>query len=247
MKRKLAVATAAALSLAFPTAIAGAAPSPTTGVELVKGAENFDTVDASFDPDEGNSVGLPALRELREWAWDANPLYRGYGYEGFKQGTRLQDVARKAGITTKEEYLDITADSDLHWIAIQRAVESSVKFAHQRPDGSSIRTATRGDTTPSLESISAGVSLRDAIITHWGKNEVAELNRNGGVWSGATGHAVHLLHPNHKVWGFGQVKVPKTIYGLFGAAVNGDMKTDEADGGDMTSTGVREAKLEIAR
>ena len=250
MKRKLAVATATVLSLAFPTAIANAAPSPTTGVELVAEADKFVRVRGTYNPDEGNSVGLPALKELRSWAWDNNPRFRGYDHENFADGTRLQDVARANGITTKDQYLDITSHSDLHWIAIQRAVEASATFAHHRPDGSSNDTATRGRISPAIESLSAGTTLRDAIINGWGKEEVAELNRNGGNWSGekgkATGHAVHLLHPNHKVWGFGQVRVPGTGYGQYGAAVHAEMTPAEADRGAGMPSGSRTTYLERA-
>ncbi|OFO16205.1 hypothetical protein HMPREF3088_02210 [Corynebacterium sp. HMSC22B11] len=239
MKRKLAVATATVLSLAFPTAIANAAPSPTTGVELVNGKDQFGNTRAKFNINEGNTVGLPALKELRSWAWDQNPLFRGYDHEGFGKGTRLQDVARANGITTKDEYLNIATHSDLHWIAVQRAMETSTKFDHVRPDGSSPRTATRNGVTPAIESLSAGTTLRDAIINGWGKSEVKKLNNNGGVWAGGTGHAIHILHPRHKVWGFGQVTVPGSKYRVYSTAVHADMALEDADGfgKNYTNTG----------
>ena len=246
MKRKLAVATATVLSLAFPTAIANAAPSPTTGVELVAEADKFVQVHVTYNPNEGNSVGLPALKELRSWAWDNNPLFRGYGHENFAEGTRLRDVARANGITTKDEYLNIATHSDLHWIAVQRAMETSTKFDHVRPDGSSPRTATRNGVTPAIESLSAGTPLRDAIINGWGKSEVKKLNNNGGVWAGGTGHAIHILHPRHKVWGFGQVRVPGSHYGQYGAAVHAEMTPAEADRGAGMPSGSRTTYLERA-
>ena len=222
MKHKLAVAALAAIALSFPTAIASAAPDPTTGVELNVPQDQFVHGPATANPGIGHTEGLKALKDLRAWAWDTNPLFRGYDFENFGPGTRLQDVARRNGITSKEAYTQIQADENLNWIAIQRAYEASKQFEHIRPDGSSPKTATRGSYQPYLESLAAGPSsLREAVYTQLGTNEIAILNTNGGIADGKTGHAVHLLHPRHKVWGFGRVSVKNTQYGNYVAAVNG--------------------------
>lgn len=61
MKRKLAVALATSLSLAFPTAVANAAPSPTTGVELGVESNEFAYKTVSYNPATGRTAGKQAL------------------------------------------------------------------------------------------------------------------------------------------------------------------------------------------
>lgn len=240
MKRRAIVATVSALSMLFPTAIAHAAPDPTTKVELVVPESKFVAEKVTFDPSLGRTEGLAALKELRGYMWDQNPPFKGYGFEGYT-GT-LRDAAAKVGITTKAQFQNVTADEDANWMAIQRAVEASEVFQHKRPDGSSTKTATRGTKAPHLESLSSGMSsLRSAIVDQWGKGELADLRAQDGVWSDKNGHLVHLIHPNHKHFGFGLVNVGGRY---FAAAVNVATTSgaDTTAGGRQTATIYRAAK-----
>lgn len=62
------------------------------------------------------------------------------------------------------------------------------------------------------------------------------LKRNGGKYAGA-GHAMHLLHPNHKTWGIGHVSVPSAQYGSMDYTVavnlagNPTIRTDNSASG----------------
>lgn len=173
MKRKLAVATATVFSLAFPTAIANATPSPTTGVELGVASKDFAYTQVTYDPAAGRTERYKALRDLRAEAWDENIPFVGYtefGVDHFPAGTRLQDVARHYGVT-RSEYLNFKMDENLNWIAIQRAIEATSHFAHVRPNGGSTKGATRNGVAPYLESLSSGSrqSTRTAVLQSLGR------------------------------------------------------------------------------
>lgn len=188
-------------------------------MELGVESNEFAYKTVSYNPATGRTAGKQALVQLRREAWDQNIPFRGYDHEGFAPGTRLQDVARHYNVS-KAEYLNFTMDENLNWIAIQRAIETSSVLGHVRPNGASTESATRNGVSPHLESLSAGTrqSVTSAILQNLGRDEVAVLKRNGGQWNGA-GHAVHLLHPTHKVWGIGHVSVAGTGYT---AAVDGE-------------------------
>lgn len=96
MKRKLITATVTAVALSLPTAIANAAPDPTTGVELNVSQSQFVYGKATVNPGLGRTEGLQALgpsssnsspaannEAPRRMNWrGASPFYRafcGYG------------------------------------------------------------------------------------------------------------------------------------------------------------------------
>ena len=218
--RLFTAAVAATLSLSLTPAIANAEPAPVTGVELNQAVEQSVAVDATFDFDAAEKVGLPALRQLRADMWDKNPYYMPF-FEKREPGTlRLRDVAAEKGYPTKEAYVNaVQLDHGLTRIAIQGAAEASSTFAHERPDGSKSDTATYNGLSGWGESLAAGRDLRSSILDGWGgKKEYDALIKSRGVNSPGNGHLHHLLNPDETYFGFSEVRVPNTKYGTYTVA-----------------------------
>ncbi|MCS4532288.1 hypothetical protein N7326_07705 [Corynebacterium sp. ES2794-CONJ1] len=208
MKNKALIALTLSASMLLPAHIAQAAVAPTTNVEMNAETSEFVAMSATFDPSLGRTEGIAALKELRSKMWDLNPIYRHYYLDKFPEGTRLQDVARHYGITSKAQYTNVKSDENLTWIAVQRAGEAGYKFAHTRIDGSSYRTATRDGHKPQLESLALGQpTLRETILKAWGEKELDALKKTGGTFSGDSGHLMHMLNPEHSTYGFARVHV----------------------------------------
>ncbi|WP_342318708.1 hypothetical protein [Corynebacterium mayonis] len=201
----LAPLTASAVILTSFSNVAGAAPDPTTGVELNVGEDRFVAGAFSFNPSAGTTEGARALKELRSYMWDENPQFRGFKEDNY-EGT-LRDAARKEGITTKEQYLNISVDQDLNWIAIQRASEVTAYMAHKRPDGSQSTTATRNGRSLLMESLAVGTrNLDSTVVQNWGKRQLPNLIANQGRATAYNTDLIHMIHPRHTVWGFGAVE-----------------------------------------
>lgn len=193
--------TATALTL-VPQQAANAEPAPVTGVELGTTVSNSVAVNARFDFNDAEAIGLPALRKLRAQMWDINPPYVPYGSK--ETGTRLQDVARKHGLSTKEAYVNaLQIDPDLTRIAVQRAAEQPVgSLTHDR----AVPAVVNGKRTGG-EVLALGRNLRDAILQGWGYGELSALQSANGVWNFRNGHLHNLLNPADKSYGFGHVNV----------------------------------------
>lgn len=245
MNRKALLTGIVTAGLLFPVGIAHAAPEPTTHVELNVDAKETIAENVQFDPSVGRTEGLQALRELRAKMWDANPQFRGYGFEGY-EGT-LQDAAEAEGITSKAEYLDVTMDSEYAWIAIQRAYESSTVFSHKRPDGSEMSTATINGHSASTESLAAGTgSLRNTILKTWGEGELKALKDAKGLANGENGHLVNMIHPQQKYYGFGAVEVEGSEYGTYFAGLSSNQAAGSDDGPANTPAGTQTVELHRA-
>lgn len=237
------VAAATALTLA-PAAIpanpaalpfAAAEPAPITGVELNVDKQHAVAVDATFDPSAAADVGLPALKKLRAQMWDANPYYNHTQYAGT---TRLQDIASAYGLTTKDAYVNAVAiDGALTRISIQRAAEQQATsgLTHTRPDGTRSFTATVDAKGGFAESLSAGRDLEAAILQGWGHGELRALNAARGGWNEDNGHLHMMLNPKYRYYGFGEVTIPGTKYGIYAAA----HASDDAVGADYTGEAQR--------
>ncbi len=241
MHKKLLVGIITAAML-VPTGVAYAAPEPTTKVELNVEPEQFVAQEVSFDPSTGRTEGLEALRELRAKMWDINPQFRGFGYEGYS-GT-LRDAAEAEGIDSKAEYMDVTMDSDLAWIAIQRGYEASAVFSHKRPDGSDMATATIESHAVSTESLAAGAdSLNTAILRSWGQNELKALQKAKGKSNAQNGHLVNLLHPKQRHYGFSAVSVEGSQYGTYYVGVSSEIPVGDTDSAAHTPAGEQTVTL----
>ncbi|MCX2163240.1 hypothetical protein [Corynebacterium auriscanis] len=208
MKRKLITATLTAIALSLPTAIASAAPDPTTGVELNVNQDRFSAIEASFNPALGRTEGLPALRELRSAMWDVNPYL---SLDDKPTNKRLRDVAAENNLPTREMYVaSAIIDQDLTWIAIQRASEAThraVGLTHSRTDGTTPSTAKRGSTGLFGENLAMNStgSLRTAVVDQWGHGELAALNASRGVYRTSNGHLHMLINPRNGSFGFAKV------------------------------------------
>ncbi|AZA11650.1 hypothetical protein [Corynebacterium gerontici] len=234
-----------ATTMVLPTGIAHAAPEPTTHVQINSDKELFESSKASFDPSLARTEGLEALRELRGEMWDKNPAFRGYGYEGYDNDLRA--AAFKEGIYTKAQYMDVTIDADYTWIAIQRAYEASEVFAHKRPDGSGIDTATIDGHGSKNESLAADVdSLSEAILKTWGESELKALKKNKGAWNSDNEHLIQLLHPKMRYYGFGAVEVRGSEYGTYYAAISEEKAAGEKADKDNTPEGEQTVTLHRA-
>ena len=194
---------AVASVVAAPVALAD--PSPTTGVELEVSPDQFVGQPGVFNPVASRTEGIQALKQLRTIMWKENPPFIPLFSESdpAKQNYRLRDAARDEGITTLEEYLKVSSDEDLAWIATQRAFEAATTRAHKRPDGGAYNTALRNGISPRGENLAFGNrSLGSFIVDRWGKSELPALRRSGKLDS-SNGHLYWLINPKNTVWGFG--------------------------------------------
>ena len=185
---------------------ASAVPSPTTQVETSAEAHDLVAVPARFGLSHAQQEALAALKKVRTEMWEKNVVYRAYPGMNFPAGSTLQDVARSFGITTLEQYLDVTVDGDLTWISMQRATEYAAFEGHVRPNNTKFSTAARGDVIPDSESLAKATfpfTLAYIIENVWGRaDEQKALIAHGGSFSLESSHLVNLLFPGHTVYGF---------------------------------------------
>ncbi|AKK11438.1 hypothetical protein [Corynebacterium uterequi] len=222
---------AAALMISTLSAgIAHAIPDPTTHVELNASEENTVRGKASFNFADGRTVGIPALRELRRYAWQENLPFN---------GTSIREAAAAHGLTTMEAYANAPqSDGGLVRIAVQRAFEEPGSVAeaslrdHSRPTSAAacsipgsefdhtvahcqrFSSATYNGHSSFSENLAWGAdTLTEAIINQWGKAEVAALKQSNGGWNSATGHLHTLLNPEYIYYGFSAVDTERGEYG----------------------------------
>ena len=241
-RRLLVALTATAVVTAGLPAIASADPEPTTGVELVVGQDKFVGQQVTYDPASGINEGVAALQELRGYMWDQNPPF----VEPSLQGSTLQEVARSAGFTTKEEYQrGFSIDGDLTWTGVQRATEAVAVEGHRRPDGSEAWTAKRNGTPFTSESLGFGAAnLRAVIIDGWGKRELQALRASNGSRTDDNGHLHQMINPKNRAYGFGAVTASGTTWTNYYAAASSEKLVTPANfqGGRRTETLYRAAK-----
>lgn len=219
--RLLTAAVAASLALTLAPAAANAEPAPLTGVELNKSVSQSVAVDATFDYNAAVNIGLPALKQLRGEMWDINPYFNNNKTAGT---TRLQDVARQHGLTTKSAYVNaVSIDAGLTRISIQRAAEQVGGLSHDRPDGTSPWTAKIGPHQSWGESLGGGLDLRSSILEGWGRGELDALNKARGGWNVSNGHLHMMINPKNLYYGFGEVKINGSL--TYTAAHTSDRST----------------------
>lgn len=156
------------------------------------------TIDRQLNQTAVREEALTAMRELREEMWDLNPWF---------DGKKLQDVVKASGFQGKADYAQaLEWDNELEAYAVQRSVEVSYVWAHNRPDGSDAL-----DTAPEKvngENLSMGYpTVTAAIKQSWGYGELDALNATQGFLSKpgqkVNGHLHNQLNPRFKSFGVG--------------------------------------------
>ncbi|GAB3072746.1 hypothetical protein [Corynebacterium aquatimens] len=229
----IAATTAAAMTLSMAPA-AHAAKEPTTGVELNHPLTQTIGHRAMFDYADGEQ-GFQAMRDLRASMWDKNPPFKlrwirpgGNRLEDF--GPRLQDVARAFGYNTKEKYVNaVKYDHGLSIIAVQRSVEASAKWGHERPYNNTCTLPAKqcaDEHSATINGVGAmqniyrirggSQSMRNIVLNNWGgTKEYDSLVRHNGNWYAGgkddqNGHLFQLLNPVNTYMGFGVAQVDGT-------------------------------------
>lgn len=213
-------ATATALAL-VPPHTANAEPAPVTGVELNQSIADTIAVDSTFNYAIGETA-MPTFRKLRADMWDRNPYYVEYG--AAPRSTRLQDVARKYGVTTKEQFVNkVSYDPGLSIIGVQRSAEQypldKTKLSHDRPVRGNCVSPTglacSDSRTASLNGVGAIENLAwgsgtqwtiQDFVNAWGYGEYDGLVQAGGQAYGG-GHLWQMLNPVWEYMGFGLINV----------------------------------------
>ena len=176
--RTLSVAVATATALATMP-VANADPAPFTYVELNQPSSQTVAVEAQFNLTADSEVGIAGVRALRADMWDKNVPFN---------GMPLRDVAAKAGLKTRDDYVNaVQSDYGLSLIALQRGVEASKLFRHERMYNSTcygdcgrIYTATINGNRSGGENL-APVSSLTWSMKMWGPDErpLAQLPQPG--------------------------------------------------------------------
>ena len=213
--RRVAMLAAAVLALPLmavaeqPAPAAAAAVTGACEVPLDLGTtkERGALVGVPIDVDQSSArvSGIPELRELRGIMWDRNPPFVPWGQSG---GSKLRDVAKQHGITTREQYVNaIQWDQHLDFMAMERLAESTYIFPqirHQRTNGSSIYTLSRNGYGLDGENLqwngmdhSVGPIIVGAI-EWWGLREYDYLVNADGRFNSANGHLHTLIDPTHR-------------------------------------------------
>lgn len=135
------------------------------------------------------------IRDVRAKMWDENVVFT----ESGQAPSRLRDVAAKHGIYTKQQYLDaVQFDSNAERVALQRAVEASMRFAHDRTNGTGAATASANGMVAGIENLASTGAL--GAVNAWA-SEYPDLVAAGGAWNSSTGHLWNLLNPAAKTFG----------------------------------------------
>ena len=97
-----------------------------------------------------------------------------------------------------------TYDYDLEQIALQRAYEIAVSFAHTRPDGTSCFTCTYNGTSSSGENIAAGYQTAEDVFVGWQENDddySGQGHRRAMLSSGFTAIGIgHVVYDGKHYW-----------------------------------------------
>lgn len=220
-------------------------------MELNQPADQVIAVEAKFDLTSDHDATVAKIRELRGKMWDQNVPFlelRGAG------NTRLRDVAANNGLTTRQQYVDaMQYDNGLSRIALQRAVEASRLFDHQRQANStctsncgSTSTATFNGVSPAGENLHSASNVARAV-DDWGMGEVAALKLAGGEMNMRNGHLYNLINPANRSFGIAGVVTAEgeasvAVFGSRGAGgtrIDGEQTTvlhRPANSGEKPST-----------
>lgn len=172
---------------------------------------------------------LHEVQNLRAKMWDENVVY--VDKYGSQSNTRLRDVARAYGYTSKEAYVNaLKWSKDLEIISIQRVLEQHITgISHTRPDGSGLGSiVTKHNVSSQGEIISAGYSndmSPSYTFNRWsfakssyraGKSEYQCLLEANGVFNTNNGHLHIILNPSYNYIGYAETISPKSkwSYGL---------------------------------
>lgn len=203
-------------SVAMPMVHAqtGIVPSTNLGVSLgsplIEGSLVTRTV--QLNQTEVRFTVIEALKKLREEMWDINPNYN---------GKKLQEVAKEAGLTTKELYATgMKWDQTLEKKAIQRATESSIIAAHKRLDLSQYDIG--------YENLAWGYSVESAIVNGWGYGELDSLNTAKGEFNADNGHLHTQLNPY--LLSFGVANINGVTAGVYNRADSKDLNGTDLTG-----------------
>ena len=100
----------------------------------------------------------------------------------------------------------LTYDYGLEKIAMQRAVEASVNFAHQRPNGQSIYSIQANGYSSTGENIAAGYTAPQNVFTAWQETDEDYAGQ---------GHRRNMLNSTYTSIGIACIRVPNTLFGTF--------------------------------
>lgn len=211
---------AAAISLALSLSFAGLS---TIRPSIVSASSNFslgvDSGKVSYQEKLVNLSQNQALRDeaireikaVRAKLWDENVIYTD-NPDSNPNKERLQDVAKRAGYTTKDDYVNsISWSTELEKIAIQRAYEQTILLGHDRPDGSYYYDIkTENGVSPYGENIARTTDTQSEkhAIYQWtfdkdkkGFSEYEYLLKADGVSDADNGHLHLILDPEYDSFG----------------------------------------------
>lgn len=188
---------------------------------------------------------LSEVQSLRAKMWDENVPYVRYGSS--QTNTRLRDVARSYGYTSKEAYVNaLKWSKDLEIISIQRVLEQQITgISHTRPDGSDNSSiVTHHNVFSQGEIISAGYSndmSPSYTFNRWsfaksayraGKSEYQCLVEANGVFNKNNGHLHIILNPSYNYIGYAETISPKSkwSYGLASFGRQNPYNSEEVTG-----------------
>lgn len=226
-----------AMSLAFiPTSLktfasGNAIELSNYGIETM--GINMDNYELNQDARLKQEV-LYEIQSLRAMMWDENVPYVRYG--SAQTNTRLRDVARSYGYTSKEAYVNaLKWSKDLEIISIQRGLEQNITgMSHTRPDGSDKSTIVTKNNVFSQGEIITGSYTQlspSYSFNRWsfakssyraGMSEYQCLLEANGVFNKNNGHLHIILNPSYQYVGYAEINTfnHQLSYGLasFGRA-----------------------------
>lgn len=240
------------LSLALSLAFLHASPKTfASGNSIELSNYGIETMGLNMDNYELNQDArlkqevLYEIQSLRAKMWDENVPYVRYGSS--QTNTRLRDVARSYGYTSKEAYVNaLKWSKDLEIISIQRVLEQQITgISHTRPDGSDNSSiVTHHNVFSQGEIISAGYShdmSPSYTFNRWsfakssyraGKSEYQCLLEANGVFNTNNGHLHIILNPSYNYIGYAETISPKSkwSYGLASFGRQNPYNSEEATG-----------------
>lgn len=229
-----------ALSLAFLPASPNVFASGNLGNSIELSNYGIETMGLNMDNYELNQDArlkqevLYEIQSLRAKMWDENAPYVKYGSS--QTNTRLRDVAKSYGYTSKEAYANaLKWSKDLEIISIQRGLEQNITgMSHTRPDGSDNSTIVTKNNVFSQGEIITGSHTQlspSYSFNRWsfakssyraGKSEYQCLLESNGVFNKNNGHLHIILNPSYQYVGYAEINTfdHQLSYGLasFGRA-----------------------------